>query len=400
MNKEFRKFFPIFKNNPELIYLDNAATAQICDRSIEAMNDYQTKYRSNIHRSFHELSQTATNEYENSRKTIAEFLNSQTQEVIFNSGTTAGLNMLCQALSPRLSHRDNVVITIMDHHSNLVPWLQASKHFGFELRYIELTKNYELDLNSASMLIDQNTKIVSFPLISNVLGTISPANEIISLAKKVNAFTIIDAAQGAGRFKIDVQDLNCDFLVFSGHKTYGPTGIGVLFGKQELLKEIIAPVNVGGSMVSEVERDKASWADIPYRFEPGTPNIAGAIGLGAAIKFINEIGITAIQQHEKDLTKYALEQLTPEVNIFGPHNLNRAGIISFWLENIHPHDVAEVMNRNYIALRAGFHCAEPLHRTYNLLGTTRLSFSIYNSISEIDEVVSALKELKKIFAYV
>ncbi|MFA6105251.1 MAG: SufS family cysteine desulfurase [Patescibacteria group bacterium] len=398
MKQTIKKQFPIFKNQPNLIYLDNAATTQICAPSLNALTDYYLKYRANVHRGVYNIAEKATTAFENARISAAKFLNSEQNEIIFTSGSTAGLNFLASSLTPRLSHRENVVITKLEHHSNLVPWQQAAKHYGFELRFIDVTSDFRIDLESAKKLIDQNTKIVSFAMVSNVLGSIAPAREIISLAKNVKALTIVDAAQAAAHLPIDVKKLNCDFLVLSGHKVYGPNGIGILYGKKELLSESVEPISFGGEMVSEVTVAGATWATVPHRFEAGTPNIAGAIGLGAALEFIGKIGWKKIANHEKNLTKYALQKLSPLVKIFGPSlPTERAGVIAFTIPGIHPHDIADIINTKKIAARAGLHCAEPLHREFRLPGSVRISLGIYNNEKDIDALVSALKTAKKIF---
>ncbi len=396
--KNIKSSFPIFQNQTKLVYLDNAATTQICAPSLNAMNEYYLKYRANVHRGVYELAEKATTEFENARAEIAKFINAEKDEIIFTSGTTHGLNLLAQSLSPRLTHRDNIVLTRLEHHSNLVPWQEMAKRYGFEIRFIELTADFQIDIASAKKLIDKNTKIVSFALVSNVLGTVTPASELIKLAKASGAFSIIDAAQAAAHLPIDVKKLDCDFLVLSGHKMYGPSGIGILYGKKKLLEESIEPFFYGGEMVSEVTYDLANWNEVPNRFEAGTPNIAGAIGLGAAAKFIMDLGWTNIMEQENKLTEYVISKLIPLVSIFGPIQ-NRTGVFSFSIPKIHPHDVGEILNRDQIAIRVGFHCAEPLHRLYNLPGTARISFGIYNSKKDIDKAVVGIKKARKIFRY-
>jgi cysteine desulfurase/selenocysteine lyase len=396
MNNDHKKYFPIFKNQPELIYLDNAATTQICQASLEAINDYHESFRANVHRGTYPIAERATTEYEDARQSVAKFLNASIDEIIFTSGTTHGLNMLAYSLAPRLTHRDNIVLTRQEHHANLVPWQQMAKHYGFTIRYIELTPDLHLDLASAKKIIDQNTKIVSFALVSNVLGIPAPAREVVQLAKTVKALTVIDAAQAAAHLPIDVKELDCDFLTFSGHKVYGPNGIGILYGKKVLLDEGLEPFFFGGEMVGKVSYEKAEWTSVPHRFEAGTPNISGAIGLGAAVEFLMGIGWDNIALHEKKLTEHALKKIGPLVKIFGPET-DRLGIISFNIKDVHPHDIAEIMNRNNVAIRAGFHCAEPLHRHFDLPGTARISFGMYNSMNEIDSAVKAIAEIHSIF---
>ncbi|MEK7625161.1 MAG: aminotransferase class V-fold PLP-dependent enzyme [Patescibacteria group bacterium] len=428
MSNNIKTKFPIFKHQTNLVYLDNAATTQICALSLDAMNEYYLSYRANVHRGLYDISEKATSAYENARAAMAKFINADKDEIIFNSGVTFGINELAYSLSPRLTHRDNIVLTRMEHHANLVPWQVIAKHYGFEIRFIELTKDFQIDIESAKKLINKNTKIVSFALVSNVLGTIAPVAELIKLAKAVRATTIVDAAQAAAHLPIDVKKIGCDFLVFSGHKMYGPSGIGILYGKKKLLEEFIEPFFYGGEMIGEVSYDKATWNEVPARFEAGTPNIAGAIGLGAAAKFIMDLGWDKILKHEASLTKYAIEKLALFVKIFGPNYCHserseeslahwpslvsqrsfataqddncRIGVISFSLPGIHPHDIAEIFNRDHIAIRAGYHCAEPLHKLYNLPGSARISIGIYNSEADIDRAVAALKKATDIFSII
>lgn len=396
--KTIKTHFPFFKTNKNLAYLDNAASTQTCAKSIKAMDDYYTKYRSNVHRGVYDVAVTATELYENARKKIAHLINAKPEEIIGTMGTTHGLNMLAYSLAPRLSHRDNIVLTRYEHHSNLVPWQQMAKHYGFQIRFIELTKDFTVDLASAKKVIDTHTKIVSFALVSNVLGTVAPASELIALAKKVKATTIVDAAQAIAHLPIVVKKLDVDFLVFSGHKMYGPTGIGALYGKKVLLEEHLEPFFFGGDMVSEVSYTGAEWNYVPYKFEAGTPNIAGLIGLGEAAEFIEKVGWKQITQHENKLVAYALKKLTPLVSIFGSTKpKNRIGALSFSIPGVHPHDIAEVVNRFGVAVRVGFHCAEPLHRAHHLVGSARASLGIYNTKEDIDRLVEALKKVKAIF---
>ncbi len=459
MLKNIKSYFPIFATHPNLSYLDNAATTQTPQVVIDAMNDYYTKYRANTHRGMYDIAVKATDEYEGARATVAKFLNAETNEIIFTSGTTHGLNALAYTLCGRLTHRDNVVLTRLEHHANLVPWQQMAKHYGFEIRFIELQRDlslpspllrrggsdsfsplqrrereerfdspYSLDIESAKKIIDANTKIVSFTLASNVLGTVNPAKEIIALAKKFRAITIIDAAQAIAHFPIDVKDIDCDWLVFSGHKMYGPTGTGVLFGKKIMLEENIEPFMFGGDMVLEVSYENATWTEVPQRFEAGTQNIASVIGLGAAVKFIQKIGWESIMKHETELTGYLLEKLQEnDVQIIGPsicHSErseeslpstgqpteiirftqddslkppNRIGVVSFTLPGIHPHDLAEILNQNNVAIRAGHHCAMPLHTHLALTATARASLGVYSTKEDVDKLIEGIKQAREIF---
>ena len=422
MSLEFRvikKQFPIFKHHKKLVYLDNAATTQTPQAVIEAMNFYYEQRRANIHRGTYQLSGLATQLYEESRDTVAEFLQAFDKEIIFTSGATHGLNLLAYTLCKDLKPGDNIVLTRMEHHANLVPWQVMSKRYGFQIRYIELEiknqkskiKNpYELNFDSAKNSIDINTKIVSFCHISNTLGVINPAKELIALARRVGAITIVDAAQSVAHMPIDVKALDCDFLVFSGHKMYGPTGIGVLFGKKERLEKL-DPFFFGGDMIREVRYDGATWADLPWKFEGGTPNIAGAIGLAAAIRFIEHIGLDTIRAHENELRAYALAQLEllPKVTVVGPGNhlptspyrveeLADCPIISFGIEGIHPHDIAQILDHHGVAVRAGHHCTMPLMKYLGAVGTTRLSFGLYNTKKDVDRFMIGMKDVIKKFS--
>lgn len=393
--KKIKYNFPIFQTNPTLVYLDNASTTQIPHIILEKMNDYYTAYRSNIHRGIYDLSVKATEEYENARIKIAQFIKAEPEEIIFTSGTTHGLNLLTSRLN--FTKGDNIVLTRLEHHANLIPWQQLAKRTGTELRFIELTKEYELDLESAKKLIDKNTALLSFSGLSNSLGTLAPIEKLIKLAKKYNAITIIDAAQLVAHEPIDVKKLDCDFLVFSGHKMYGPTGIGILYGKKEKLAEI-EPFFYGGDMVKEASYQNATWQETPMKFEAGTPNITGAIGLGAAVDFIEEIGWDEIQKNEQELLNYFFENKPHYLTIIGPNSpTHRGPVISFTIDGAHPHDVAEILNRKNIAVRAGHHCTMPLMKYLGISGTTRVSFGIYNTTEDINKLLEGLEEVKKIF---
>jgi cysteine desulfurase/selenocysteine lyase len=396
---DIKKHFPIFQNHPDLVYLDSASTTQTPQVVLDAMNSYYTNYRANIHRGVYKLSAEATEMYESARKVVAKFINAQFEEIIFTSGSTQGLNMLAGTLGSRLKSGDNVVLTRMEHHANLIPWQEASKRYGFDIRWIEL-ENYELRIRNQELAkaIDEHTKIVSVVHVSNTLGTVNPIENIIAQAKKVGAITIIDAAQSVAHMPIDVKKIDCDFLVFSGHKMYGPTGVGVVYGKRERL-ETLEPYMFGGDMIKEVTFEKATWHDIPWKFEAGTPNIAGAIGLAAAVQFIGSIGFDKIQENERKLNLYALEELRKisGLEIIGPQE-NRVGVISFALNSIHSHDIATILDQNNVAVRAGHHCTMPLMQYLGLSGTTRASFGMYNTMEDVDRLMSGIKEVQKIFS--
>ncbi len=396
--KELKKEFPLLKNHPSLAYLDNAASTQTPSVVLETMNTYYTEYRANIHRGVYDLSAKATEKYEEVRTRVATFINASSEEIVFTSGTTHGLNLLADCIGRTLKPGDNVVLSRMEHHANLIPWQQAAKRYGFELRFIELKKQeFELDLISAKALIDERTKVVSIVHVSNSLGAINPIEKIISDAKKVGALTIIDAAQSVTHMPIDVQKLDCDALVFSAHKMYGPTGVGALYARKTLL-ENMQPYLFGGDMIREVTYTDATWHDVPWKFEAGTPNIAGVIGLGAAIEFIQSIGFEYIQKHEREITDYALKKLqTIEgVRIIGPLN-NRIGVISFTIDGVHPHDIATILSDHNIAVRAGHHCTMPLMKLLGISGATRVSFGLYNTTEDVDRFVDGLKKVKEIF---
>ncbi len=404
--KNIRKQFPVLKANPKLAYLDSAASTLTPNSVIEKINDYYKKYRSNVHRGVYKISEEATLEYENARAKVAHFLNAEHDEVIFTSGVTMSLNMLAHSLCKDLSEKDNIVLTRMEHHANLVPWQEMSKKYGFEIRFIELESNnieekendFNLDLKDASQKIDKNTKVVSFCHISNALGTISPIKPLIKMSQSVGATTIIDAAQTLTQFQIDVKKFDCDFLTFSGHKIYGPTGIGVLYGKKEKLEKI-DPIFFGGDMINEVTYESSTFAELPNRLEAGTPNIAGAIGLGAAVDFVNSIGYDYIWEHSQELSKYLLNEIEKidKVKLVGTIIADRGLAFSFVIDGVHPHDIASILDRNNVAVRAGHHCTMPLMKYLGINGTARASLGIYNNKKDIDQLVKGIKEVIKTF---
>jgi len=392
--------FPVFKHHPELVYLDSAATGLVPQTVIDAMNEYYEKYSANIHRGLYEISEQATRVYESARDSVAHFLNAERDEIIFTSGTTGGLNLLARSLEPFVQPGDNIVLTQYEHHANLVPWQQLAARTGAALRFITIDEAFCLRLDSARTLIDEKTKIVSFSAISNVLGTIAPVRELVARAKEVAAVSIIDAAQSVVHQRTDVIELDCDFLVFSGHKLYGPTGIGVLYGKKNIL-ETLEPSIFGGDMVDTVTYDRATWADLPHRFEAGTPNIAGVIGLAAAVHFVEGVGWDKIGAHERELTDYLLSSLkqVDGLHIIGSLDLSiRVGVVSFVVDGIHPHDIAEVLSSVNVAVRAGHHCAMPLMKQLGIVGTARVSIGVYNTREDIDALVKGILKAKEIFA--
>ncbi|MBA64541.1 MAG: cysteine desulfurase [Candidatus Marinimicrobia bacterium] len=385
--------FPIFTNS-DLIYLDNASTSQKPQAVLDTINSVYTKSNANVHRALYSLGAKATEEYEESRKKIANFIGADSEkEIIFTSGATESLNLLAYSLSSDLSPEDEILISEMEHHSNIIPWQQLAKRTGAKIKYIPITQNGELDLSESNNLFNSNTKIVSITHVSNVLGTINPIEKISSIAHQCGAIIIIDGAQGAAHKKINVKDLGCDFYAFSGHKMLGPTGSGVLWGKLNLLDQM-EPFMSGGEMIDKVTMTSATWNEVPYKFEAGTPNFIQAIGLGAAVEYLESIGMDEITDHEKELTRYALDKLQKihNIKIHGSGS-NRIGVVSFNIENIHPHDLAQFLNEYNIALRVGHHCAQPLLSKLNETATARLSTYLYNDEQDIDKLCTALQEI-------
>ena len=385
--------FPIFYNS-DLVYLDSAATSQKPKIVLDAVNSIYTRSNANVHRALYSLGSKSTEKYERSRQKVANFINANSsKEIIFTSGATESLNLLAHSLGMNFSSGDEILISEMEHHSNIIPWQQLAKRTGAKIQFIPITPNGELDLTKAKKLFNSNTKIVSITHISNVLGTINPIKEISSIAHQCGAILIVDGAQGAAHKKVDVKDLECDFYVFSGHKMLGPTGIGVLWGKLNLLDEM-EPFMGGGEMIDKVTMTSATWNEVPYKFEAGTPNFVQAIGLGAAIDYLESIGMDYITYSEEQLTSYALDKLQKfdNIEIYGNAS-ERIGVISFNIKNIHPHDLAQFLNEYNIALRVGHHCAQPLLSRLNETSTARLSTYIYNDEQDIDKLCSALQEI-------
>ena len=387
---EIKKDFKILETN--LIYLDSAATSLTPNQVIEAMSSYYLKYNSNIHRGIYSLSVEATEIYENIRKQIAKFINASPEEIIFTKGTTESINIIANSL--KLQNNENIVLTKFEHHSNIVPWKILSKKNNNEIKYLGI-KDYQLNENDLE-IIDKNTKIVSFTYASNVTGTILPVKKIIQKAKENNSLTHIDAAQIVPHKKIDVKELDCDFLSFSGHKILGPTGIGVLYGKKKLLEKI-NPLNYGGNMISDI--NEITFNDIPFKFEAGTPNISAVFGLGEAINYIEAISFEKIDENEKRLTKKLIQELEKEnAEIYGLKEIDkRLGIVSFNLKNINHQDLTLFLNEKNIAIRSGHHCAMPLLKEINVKGCCRISLYIYNTEDDINKLILAIKEAKKIF---
>jgi cysteine desulfurase/selenocysteine lyase len=393
ITKNIKSGFPILKNG--LIYLDNSATTQKPAPVIEAIKEYYEQENANVHRGIYKLAQKATMQYEKAHEVVATFIGADFEEVIFTKGTTEGLNLLAYSLGKNLQSGDEIVLSEMEHHSNLVPWQQIAKERKAVLKFIPITKDYRLDMDKARELINNRTKIISVTQMSNVLGTINPVKELAEMAHEAGALIIVDAAQSVPHMPIKVKELNCDFLVFSAHKMCGPTGIGVLYGKKELLEKM-NPFQYGGDMISEVRFEDATWNELPWKFEAGTPNVGGAAGLMKAIEYLLDLGMENITAHGQELTKYGLEKLSEiaEVRIIGPiDNKTRGPVISFTVEGIHPHDLSEALDQENIAVRGGFHCAMPLFSKLGIDGSIRISFYVYNSIEDVARLVEAVKKI-------
>ncbi|WP_347321326.1 cysteine desulfurase [Rossellomorea sp. RS05] len=403
--QEIRKHFPILDqevNGHPLVYLDSAATSQKPISVIEAVSDYYKGYNSNVHRGVHTLGTRATDGYEGAREKLRSFINAATtEEVIFTRGTTTSINTVAASYGrANVEEGDEIVITHMEHHSNIIPWQQLAKEKGAVLKYVPLQEDGTITLEDVRATITSKTKIVAIMMVSNVLGTMNPIKEITKIAHENGAVMMVDGAQAAPHMKIDVQDLDCDFFAFSGHKMVGPTGIGVLYGKKKHL-EAMEPVEFGGEMIDFVGLYDSTWKELPWKFEGGTPIIAGAIGLGAAIDFLEDIGLSNIEAHEHKLAAYALEKMSAVegMKIFGPQDpAQRAGLVTFNIDDVHPHDVATVLDSEGIAVRAGHHCAQPLMKWLNVSATARASFYLYNTEEEIDRLVAGLVKTKEFFS--
>lgn len=393
---KIRDCFPLLHqkiSGKNLIYFDNSATTQKPQVVIDMINNYYSAYNSNVHRGAHYLSQLATNKFEETRKTIKNFINAKhAKEIIFTKGTTDSINLVANGYQSILKKGDEVIISQMEHHSNIVPWQMCCDKTGAILRAIPVLENGDLDLSSFKKMLNKKTKLVSLTHVSNVLGTINPIKRIASLAHKIGAVVFIDGAQAISHSKVDVQKLGVDFYSFSGHKMYGPTGTGVLYGKKDLLMSL-PPYQLGGEMIKDVSFKKTTYADLPYKFEAGTPNISGVICLKKAIDFITELGIKNIEQYEAGLLDYALQELSKIDGIIFIGNSNkRAAVISFNIEGIHPYDLGVILDKMGIAVRTGHHCAQPIMCRFNISGTIRISFAVYNTNSEIDDFILALKK--------
>jgi len=425
---KIKKDFPIFENNPSLVYLDSTATSLKPRTVIEKLVEYYSKYSANIFRGVYSLSEKATEEYEKTREKIAKFINAKSKEIIFTRNTTESLNLLAYSLGRKIIEKnDEIVTTIMEHHSNFVPWQMLSQETGAILKVVNINQDGELDVYENKLktqnaklktktqnfeskksvrldnIITKKTKILTLTYISNVLGTVNQIKEIVMAAKKINPkiIVIVDAAQAAPHKKIDVFDLGVDFLAFSSHKMLGPTGVGVLWGKYDLLCEMF-PFNFGGEMISEVFVDKTFFKDPPYKFEAGTPAIAEVIALSEAVSYLEKIGLEKIEIHEKELVQLAYQRLKEEfgenIKILGEGNIKeRSGILAFNFYNFHPHDVAQILSEKNICLRSGHHCAQPLHQFLSVSSSCRASFYLYNDKNDVERLVEGLKEVRERF---
>ena len=400
---DIRKNFPIFKRKiggKPLIYLDNAATTQKPRQVIEAEKIfYETAY-ANIHRAVHTLSHESTVQYENAHKRVANFIGAKSwREIIFTRNATEAINLVAYAWGLHsLQKGDEIVTTMMEHHSNIVPWQMLRELKGIKLKFLDVDDEGRLRVEDLPKLISERTKLVSVVHASNVLGVVNPIKEIVDEAKKVGALVLVDAAQSVPHMPVDVSSLGCDFLVASGHKMLGPTGIGFLYGRNELLEQM-EPFNYGGDMIETVTTDKSTWNELPWKYEAGTPNIAGGVGLSAAIDYLNRIGFEEIQNYEKSLTNYTLEGLLdlPWIELHGPKDLDKLGVFTFNIKDIHPHDISWILDGEGIAVRSGHHCAQPLMRRLNIDNAVRASLYLYNTMEEIDSLIEALKKAHNLF---
>lgn len=401
--QDIRKDFQIFQrkvNGLPLVYFDNAATSQRPKVVLDEMRKYFEEFNSNVHRVGHTLGQEASLAYETARDKIAEFINSTNKEIVFTSNATESINLVAWSWGRvNINEGDEIIVSIMEHHSNFIAWQQLAKEKKAVLKVIDITDTYELDMENYKSLLSDKTKLVAITMMSNVLGTLNPVKEIIELAHKYNAKVLVDASQSIMQMKVDVKDLNCDFLAFTGHKMCGPTGIGVLFGKYDLLNEM-PPFLMGGGMISSVSTEESLWELPPQRFEAGTPKIAEVIGLGKAVDYLNQIGIINIRHYEEDLTSYLISKLLEidTLTIYGPKDMSKRGAaVAFAIKGIHPHDIGSILDECGIAVRIGHHCAMPLHSKLGVPLTIRASLYFYNTKEEVDYFIKSLKKAIKIF---
>jgi cysteine desulfurase/selenocysteine lyase len=400
---EIRKDFPILDqevNGFPLVYLDNAASSQKPIQVIESVGDYYRQDNANVHRGVHRLSQRATDAYEASREKVRDFVNAKSdKEIVFVRGATEAINLIAQSfVRPQLNVGDEILISHMEHHANIVPWQMLCEQTGAKLNVIPMTLEGELDLSGFDELLTDKTKILAFGHVSNALGTVNPAKEMIAKAHAKNIPVLLDGAQAVPHMVVDVQDLDCDFYVFSGHKMFAPTGIGAFYGKQDLLEEM-PPWQGGGDMILSVSFDHTQYNEVPYKFEAGTPHIAGAIGMGAAIDYMNAIGIDKLAQHEHDLLVTATAKLEAldGIRIIGTAK-EKASVLSFMIEGVHPHDVGTIFDQQGVAIRTGHHCAQPVMQFFGIPATARASFAFYNTMEEIDALVGSIQKVQELFA--
>jgi cysteine desulfurase/selenocysteine lyase len=389
--------FPIF-NSSDLIYLDNASTTQKPSKVLEEIDSFYKETNANVHRAIYSIGNEATRRFESAREKVAKFINApSSKEIVFTSGATESINLLARSLVSNLEPGDEILLSAMEHHSNIVPWQMMAEKFKVKIKYLPINKIGELDLNDSEQYFTSRTKIVSITHISNVLGTINPIEDLAKMAHKVGALFISDGAQGVPHMQVNVAKLGCDFYAFSGHKMLGPTGIGVLWGKTKLLEEL-DPFMGGGEMIETVSFEESTWNEIPYKFEAGTPNIAQAVGLGAAVDYLDSIGMKNIQEHEKKLTDYAFDKIKDieGIRIHGSSK-KKSGVISFNIKDIHPQDLAQFLDQDNIAIRVGHHCAQPLLSLLNETSTARISFYIYNSEEDIDKFCDSMIKIKTYF---
>jgi len=394
---KIRKKFPIYNNHPNLVYLDSGATSLTPQVVLDKMNEYYSDYGVNIHRGVYDLSYKATDEYNLARNKVANFINCSFEEVVFTKNTTDGLNLVALMYGEKFLNEGDVVLTSeLEHHSSLLPWMKICESKKAILKYIPLDSEGKVTIDNFRSVLDEKVKVVALNYVSNVMGYVTPIEEIIKLSHKYNSIVVVDAAQAVQHFKVDVKRLNCDFLAFSAHKMLGPTGIGVLYGKKNILKQL-NPLNYGGDMNEDVYKDKVDIKEIPYRFEAGTPAIAEVIGLGRAIDFLEELGLENIEEHSKKLHSYAMSKLSDLKGLIIYNKNSDIGIISFNIEGVHPHDAATCFDDNNICIRAGHHCAQLVSKWLDCAGTLRASMYIYNNYEDIDKFVDAVKSTIDLF---
>ncbi|MEK6842098.1 MAG: SufS family cysteine desulfurase [Nanoarchaeota archaeon] len=396
--KKLKKDFPIFKNSPGLVYLDNAATSQRPKQVIKAVIGFYEKENANPGRGIHTLAEKAMIRYNEARKIVSNFVGADSKEIVFTRNATESLNLLSYTLLSIIPKGKNeILLTEMEHHSNLVPWQQMAKRSGMVLKFVKIKEDFTLDLEDAKRKITEKTAVFAFTAVSNVLGTINPMKELTKIAKQKGALVIIDGAQAVSHIKVNVKDIGCDFFAFSSHKMLGPGGIGVLYGRKELLEKM-RPFNFGGGMISKVTKENSEWAEVPHKFEAGTQHIADAVGLAEAIKYLEKIDMKNVSEWEKKLTEYAYSKLSTIEGVKIYSFKNSSSIVSFTLEGVHGHDIAELLNRDKIAIRAGHQCAMPLMNVLGVKGgVCRISFSFYNTFEDVDKLIKSLKKVKEKF---